>query len=88
MLNDQLLEDVLNQLKRNNGLQQALVDDLRQDLRRNGGGRRNPPPEPRKSRKGTDPSDSLTNLAGAAASLSGGLLKANNASAALGCGTA
>ena len=84
MLNDQLLEDVLNQLKRNNGLQQNLVDSLRQDLRRNGGGRRNPPPEPRKSRKGTDPSDSLTNLAGAAASLSGGLLKANNASAAIG----
>ena len=83
MLNDQLLEDVLNQLKRNNGLQQALVDDLRRDLNGRRGGQ--PPPErsrPKKSKD--DPTKSLNNLAGAAASLSGGLLKANNASAAIG----
>lgn len=83
MLNDQLLEDVLNQLQRNNGLQQALVDDLRRDLNGRRGGQ--PPPErsrPKKSKD--DPTKSLNNLAGAAASLSGGLLKANNASAAIG----
>ena len=83
MLNDQLLEDVLNQLKRNNGVQQELVDSIRQDLR--GSRRRQPPPPPRGGAgRGADPSDSLNNLAGAAASLTGGLLEANNASAAIG----
>ena len=86
MLNDQLLEDVLNQLKRNNGLQQALVDDLRRDLngRRGGRGGQPPPERSRQKKSKDDPSKSLNNLAGAAASLSGGLLKANNASAAIG----
>ena len=86
MLNDQLLEDVLNQLKRNNGLQQALVDDLRRDLngRRGGRGGQPPPERSRQKKSKDDPTKSLNNLAGAAASLSGGLLKANNASAAIG----
>lgn len=75
MLNDQLLEDVLNQLKRNNGLQQALVDDLRRDLngRRGGRGGQPPPERSRPKKSKDDPTKSLNNLAGAAASLSGGL---------------
>ena len=81
MVNDQLLEDVLNQLKRNNGLQQALVDSIRRDVQ---GSRRSSGGGGDTSSSNTRTTKSLNQLSSAASSLSSGMMNARNASDAAG----
>lgn len=82
MANDQLMDEVLAQLRANNGLQQQLLEQLSRDASRNrsrrssnsGGG----------GRSEAQASGALSQLASSASTLSGGLMGAANASDAAG----
>ncbi len=76
MVSDQLVEDMIKQLKVNNGLQKQLIESIRKDAKR--GGRA---PRDSGGGGGRDSTPGRLNQLGQAASqLSSGLMNANNAS--------
>ena len=82
MANDQLLEEVLQQLRANNGLQQQLLEQIASDARRSrrpSGGNSGP-----SSRATASADNALSGLASSASQLSSGMMNANSASDAMG----
>ena len=76
MVSDQLVEDMIKQLKVNNGLQKQLIESIRKDAKR---GRRAPRDSGGGGGRDSTPGR-LNQLGQAASQLSSGLMNANNAS--------